>query len=89
MCLPPIDDQPSVAIFNLQATRSGPAAAPVTLGGDMVVMDTLRTQDVPQALPAGASFSYHDQQSYGPPKTLMAPAWRASLKQVATRAVVR
>lgn len=59
-------DQPSVAVFDLQAIRSGQAVDPVVLGDDVIVVDTsrmsARMQDLLQALPAVASFFYYAQQ---------------------------
>lgn len=52
-----------VAMFDLQAIRSGAAVDPVLMGDDIVVVDTsrlsARMQDVLRALPALASFVFY------------------------------
>lgn len=61
-----MDGRPMVAVFNLQAIRSGRSADPLLRGDDIVVVDTsrlsARMQDLLQMLPAVASFVYYTAQ---------------------------
>lgn len=62
-----VESRPAVAVFDLQAIRSGQATDPIMVGDDIVVVDTsvlsVRTQQLLQALPALASFVFYTTQN--------------------------